>query len=75
MLVCNKRFDGTFSVTDGHHRMQALKKLGRKQATCVVFEIDVMDEGKLFVALQKERRPVTAIEQHRVLVNAKTLWL
>ena len=70
-LVVNKRFDGTYSLIDGQHRKVMLQRKDRKQATCVVFEVDVMEEGKLFVALQKERRPVSAIEQHNVLVNSK----
>lgn len=70
VLVVNKRDNGMYSVTDGQHRLEMLNMLGRKNTVCVVFQVDPKDEGKLFVALQRERRDVTPIERHKALVNS-----
>ena len=71
VIVCNRRWDGTYSVVDGQHRLEAMKRKGRKQLTAVVFEVDAQDEGAIFNALQKNRRAVTPIESHHALVFSK----
>lgn len=71
VMVLNERDDGTLAVLDGQHRMEAAKRKGRKNLASVVFSIDVQAEGEMFVALQRNRRPVTPLEQHRAMVASK----
>lgn len=61
-LVVARRVDGTLYVVDGQHRLEAARSRGDiQQLPCVVFHPgDPADEAAVFVALNQERRPLTA---------------
>jgi hypothetical protein len=71
VIVCNLRWNGEYAVVDGQHRLEAATRRGRKQLDTVVFEIDATEEGKLFSALQANRRAASPIETHKALVFSK----
>lgn len=39
--------DGAYQILDGHHRVAALRRIGRDSAHCVVWDVD--DEGALLL--------------------------
>lgn len=57
--------DGVHYVYDGQHRGAAAAQLGLKKVPCMVHHFEMeQEEARLFVALQTERRPVTAVQRH-----------
>ncbi|MFW6060171.1 MAG: ParB/RepB/Spo0J family partition protein [Phycisphaeraceae bacterium] len=48
-LIVRPLGDGTYQILDGHHRAEALRRLGRAAARCVAWEVDD-DEALLLMA-------------------------
>jgi len=44
---------GCFEIINGHHRVKALEKLGRKEADCVVWEVDDEQTSVLLATLNR----------------------
>jgi len=66
-LIVSKRDDG-FYVIDGQHRLYALRKNGVKSVLCTVyFGLTLMQEARLFVMFNGNRKKPTALE----LFNAR----
>ena len=45
--------EGKFQIINGHHRVQALEKLGRKEANCVVWDVDDQQTAILLTTLNR----------------------
>ncbi len=44
---------GIFQIINGHHRVKALEKLGRKEANCVVWEVNDQETAVLLATLNR----------------------
>lgn len=63
-LEVNHR-DGHYYVYDGQHRGAAAAILGMEMVPCMVHHFAMeQEEARLFVALQTERRSVSAVQRH-----------
>ncbi|MGD0077902.1 MAG: ParB/RepB/Spo0J family partition protein [Sedimentisphaerales bacterium] len=45
--------EGKFQIINGHHRVQALEKLGRKEVNCVVWNVDDRQTAILLTTLNR----------------------
>ena len=45
--------EGSFQVINGHHRVKALEQLGRKEADCVVWDVDDEQTAVLLTTLNR----------------------
>jgi ParB/RepB/Spo0J family partition protein len=45
--------DGNFQIINGHHRVKALEKLGKKEANCVVWDVDDKQTTILLTTLNR----------------------
>lgn len=71
-LVVNRRRDsGRLVVVDGQHRWLAAREAGVESVACVIYEIPRVEEPRLFVDWQTQRRAVRPIERHIALIEAK----
>jgi hypothetical protein len=71
-LAVARRDDGGLFVIDGQHRLAAARQRGDiYDLPCIIApSTSVDDEARHFVALNKQRRPLTALELHRAAVAA-----
>ena len=45
--------EGKFQIINGHHRVQALEKLGKKEANCIVWNVDDKQTSILLTTLNR----------------------
>ncbi len=55
--------DGVFVVLSGHHRLEALKRLGKKSAQCIVRQSDECKNREVAIADNLFRTNITPVEQ------------
>ncbi|MEM1108246.1 MAG: ParB/RepB/Spo0J family partition protein [Planctomycetota bacterium] len=51
--VIVRPFDGEYQIIDGHHRVEALRRIGRDQARCVVWDVDDAEALLLLATLNR----------------------
>jgi len=70
-LTVARRADGTLWVVDGQHRLKAAIVIGLTHITCQVFNSSGSAvEAALFYRIQKERKAVGSVGNHKSLVEA-----
>ena len=47
------QIEGKFQIINGHHRVQALEKLGKKEANCLVWNVDDKQTSILLTTLNR----------------------
>lgn len=63
--------NGKSAIFDGQHRFAALKKLGAKDAPCIVHKgLSVPDEAMLFVRLQTQRKALRPLDRFKARMAA-----
>lgn len=45
--------EGKFQIINGHHRVKALEKLGKKEANCIVWDVDDQQTATLLMTLNR----------------------
>lgn len=68
-VTVNRRPYGHLFVVDGQHRLAAARVAGLDALQCAIYEISPLEEPRLFVELQKQRKNVLPFEQHRALLE------
>lgn len=76
-LIVTRREDGHYYVTDGQHRLNALREMGLDYAPCVVVGLNTLaDEGRNFINVNEQSAKVTTLDKYRIGVSAEvTAWL
>lgn len=63
--------DGTFSIIDGQHRVEAARQIGLETVPCIVIEVEnVAEAARLFVDANRNRVTLTPQAIHKALVAA-----
>lgn len=71
LLTVSKREDGLYYIIDGQHRMKAASLNGVEELDSLVHTgLTIQDEANLFLALNKDRKLPTAIDNFKVAVTA-----
>lgn len=72
VIIVNKREDGRYYVTDGQHRVEALKIKGISHVPCLVQEgMAIEEEAEQFNRLNVHRGPVPLIAVFKARITAK----
>lgn len=62
--------DGAFYVVDGQHRMAAAKLIGKRDLTCVIFEMTYEEEADYFADQMENVRVLTVLQRLRAKAEA-----
>jgi len=71
LLTVSLREDGFYYIIDGQHRMEAAMLNEVEELDCLIHEgLSIKDEANMFLALNKDRKLPTAIDNFKVAVTA-----